>query len=118
MGQYYTLAMVDPDVPSRRKPTKREFKHWLVVNIPGVDVAKGHIIAAYRGSAPSKTSKAHRYVFLVYKQPALINVSESMVINNNTREGRIHFNIRVFAKTHDLGEPVAANFYLAQYDHY
>ena len=117
MGQYFTLMMIDPDVPSREQPTKREFKHWLVVNIPGTDVTKGRIIAAYRGPAPSKRSGFHRYVFLVYKQPGLINVTEPMV-SNSSREGRVHFNARVFAKTHDLGEPVAANFFIAQYDDY
>ncbi|KAG6477438.1 hypothetical protein ZIOFF_066693 [Zingiber officinale] len=30
----YTLVMVDPDAPSPSNPTKREFLHWLVTDIP------------------------------------------------------------------------------------
>lgn len=32
---YYTLIMLDPDVPSRCDPCEREWHHWLVGNIPG-----------------------------------------------------------------------------------
>lgn len=53
-GAFYTLAMVDPDAPSREKPTLREVKHWLVVNIPEMDIGKGEEIAGYRGSGPPK----------------------------------------------------------------
>lgn len=109
--------MVDPDVPSREKPTKREFKHWLVINIAGTDLTTGQTVAAYRGPAPSKRSGFHRYVFLVYKQSGLIDIAQPMIANN-TREGRLRFNARVFAKTHDLGDPIAANFFVAQYDDY
>ena len=38
---FYTLMMVDPDAPSRRNPTNREWLHWLVVNIPGGNVKMG-----------------------------------------------------------------------------
>lgn len=30
-GAYYTLIKVDPDAPSRAKPTYREIRHWLVM---------------------------------------------------------------------------------------
>lgn len=33
---YYTLVMLDPDVPSRYNPREREWHHWLVGNIPGI----------------------------------------------------------------------------------
>lgn len=51
---YYTLAMQDPDAPSRREPSRREFRHWLVVNIPGNDIFKGDTIWEYIGSGPPK----------------------------------------------------------------
>ena len=43
-NSYYTLAMVDPDAPSRAKPEWRETLHWLVVNIPGNQISKGKTI--------------------------------------------------------------------------
>ncbi|EMS51853.1 hypothetical protein TRIUR3_03701 [Triticum urartu] len=34
MRNLYTLVMVDPDSPSPSNPTKREYLHWLVTDIP------------------------------------------------------------------------------------
>jgi phosphatidylethanolamine-binding protein (PEBP) family uncharacterized protein len=50
----YTLCMTDPDAPSRLNPKYREWHHWLVVNIPENDVAKGHVLSEYVGSGPPK----------------------------------------------------------------
>lgn len=38
---FYTICMIDPDAPSRKKPIAREWHHWLVVNVPGNNVDKG-----------------------------------------------------------------------------
>lgn len=67
--KFYTLVMTDPDAPSRIEPTYREFKHWVVVNIPGDDVASGENLAEFVGSGPPMDTGLHRYVFLVYEQP-------------------------------------------------
>ena len=117
VGHYYTLIMLGPDAPSRIKPTKREIKHWLIINIPGNDLTKGDALADYRGPTPSKGSGLHRYVFLIYKQLQLIRHSEP-VLSNGSREGRANFNVRVFAKKYNLGEPLATNFFVSQYDDY
>lgn len=69
-NSFYTLLMVDPDAPSRTKPDYREFRHWAIVNIPGNSIEKGDVVADYIGSGPPKGTGLHRYVFLVYKQPA------------------------------------------------
>ena len=49
-GQYYTLVMIDPDAPSKRRPFFGPVKHWLVVNIPGNDLKKGESLASYHGA--------------------------------------------------------------------
>ncbi|KAH7724280.1 Phosphatidylethanolamine-binding protein PEBP [Aphelenchoides avenae] len=69
---FYTLIMVDPDAPSRKSPTIREFLHWMVVNVPGNQVGRGTVMAPYAGAGPPKGTGLHRYVLLVYKQPAKI----------------------------------------------
>ena len=56
--------LLDPDAPSRADPKFREWRHWLVVNIPGSDVAKGEEVAAYIGSGPPEGTGLHRYVYL------------------------------------------------------
>lgn len=66
--QLYTLIMVDPDAPSRNAPEFRSFRHWVVTNIPGSDVAKGNEISEYYKPKPPKRTGLHRYVFLIYKQ--------------------------------------------------
>ena len=64
----YTLLLVDPDAPSRVNHSMREFIHWVVVNIPGNDVAMGTEVMSYLGPAPPYSSGLHRYVFCLYKQ--------------------------------------------------
>lgn len=68
-GAFYTLIKVDPDAPSRNNHIYREFRHWLVMNIPESDVGKGDEVIEYIGSGAPKGTGLHRYIFLVYKQP-------------------------------------------------
>ena len=39
----------DPDAPSPDNPKFRYYLHWLVANIPGVDVQRGDVIVDYMG---------------------------------------------------------------------
>ncbi len=58
---------VDPDAPSPDAPKYRFFLHWLVTNIPGVDVKRGDVIEDYMGPVRSLPSRiCHHYV-----EPAL-----------------------------------------------
>lgn len=47
-----SLNITDPDAPSRKEATFREWHHWLVGNIPGSDVSKGETLSEYVGSGP------------------------------------------------------------------
>ncbi|RZC39025.1 PBP domain containing protein [Asbolus verrucosus] len=116
-GSHYTLIFTDPDAPSRANPIRREFLHWLVVNIPGSDLSQGQVLAEYLSSAPPKDSGLHRYTFLVYKQAKRVDFEEKS-IPDTTREGRRHFSARKFSEKYGFGHPVAGNFYLAQWDEY
>lgn len=116
-GSLYTLCMSDPDAPSRLKP-EREVNHWLIVNIPGNDIAKGEVLSDYIGSGPPPGSGLHRYIFLVYKQPGKVTCDKARFSRNPANKERAKFTIRNFAKEFNLGNPVAGNFYQAQYDDY
>nr|QDK54860.1 FLOWERING LOCUS T-like 2-2 [Chenopodium ficifolium] len=35
LGTFYTLVIVNPDAPSPRNPSLKEYMHWLVTDIPG-----------------------------------------------------------------------------------
>ncbi|XP_030558708.1 protein D3 [Drosophila novamexicana] len=112
----HTLLMVDPDAPSRAEPKFREILHWAVVNIPGNQLGAGQTLAEYVGSGPPKGTGLHRYIFLLYRQGERID--ESLHIDRRTRAGRLNFSTRQFAAKHGLGQPIAGNFYEAQYDDY
>lgn len=140
-GALYTLCLTDPDAPSRTDPIYREWHHWLVGNIPGCDVSKGEVnclnkniqktencfiqyyllylkvLSAYIGSGPPPKTGLHRYVFLVYKQSGKLTFDEKR-LPNNSGDDRGGFKIAAFAKKYNLGDPVAGNFYQAEFDDY
>ncbi|VDN04776.1 unnamed protein product [Thelazia callipaeda] len=117
-GSLYTLVMTDPDAPSRKSPKFREWHHWLVTNIPGHDVSKGDVLSEYVGSGPPHGTGLHRYVFLVYKQPSKIADAEHGHLTNRSGANRGGFKTMNFVNKHNLGNPVAGNFYQAEYDDY
>lgn len=114
---YYTLCMTDPDAPSRKEPTYREWHHWLVGNIKGDNVAAGETLSEYVGSGPPPDTGLHRYVFLVYEQPGKLTFDEPR-LTNTSADNRGGFAIRKFAEKYNLGNPVAGNLYQAKYDDY
>ncbi|KAI8124936.1 hypothetical protein FF38_12500 [Lucilia cuprina] len=113
----YTVCMTDPDAPSRKEPTFREWHHWLVVNVPGSKVSDGEVLSDYIGSGPPQGTGLHRYVFLVYKQPSKLSCDEKR-LPDNSGDGRGGFKIAAFAKKYQLGNPIAGNFYQAEWDDY
>ncbi len=115
----YTLTFDDPDVPNRADQRKAEFLHWLVVNIPAggqfLDTTKGDTYTEYVGSGPWLGSAFHRYTLLIFKQANRLTLNRTRV-SNHSKEGRIGFKVREFAKQYSLGNPVAGNFFHAQFD--
>lgn len=75
---------------------------------------KGQTLTEYVGSAPPQGSGLHRYVFLVYKQPFKMSFNERLISNRDAN--RANFSAKNFAYKYKLGDPVAGNFYVAQYD--
>ena len=57
-------------------------------------------------------------MLLVFKQPSgRINFDENR-LTNHSPEGRREHSVAAFAKKHSLGDPVAGNYYLAEWDDY
>jgi len=106
----FTLVKIDPDAPSKSN-RHLAWRHWVVVNIPGKDVAKGEVITPYTGPHPPKDSGLHRYVFLLYKQGD--RISPPQLDNSGNHRG--DWDVRSFAKENDLGVPIGATFYQAEY---
>uniref|UniRef100_A0A8D8WCS9 Phosphatidylethanolamine-binding protein homolog F40A3.3 n=2 Tax=Cacopsylla melanoneura TaxID=428564 RepID=A0A8D8WCS9_9HEMI len=113
----YLLCMTDPDAPSRKEPTFREWHHWLMGNIKGGDLEGADFLSRYIGAGPPPDTGLHRYVFLLYKQPKFIVFDETRLLANSA-DGRANFSISKFAEKYGLGEPIAVNFFQAKYDDY
>ncbi|KAG9339618.1 hypothetical protein JZ751_023509 [Albula glossodonta] len=116
-SKLYTLAMTDPDAPSRKDPKFREWHHFLVVNIKGNDISSGCVMSDYVGSGPPKGTGLHRYVWLVYEQPGAISCTEP-VLTNRSGDNRGKFKLQNFRKKYNLGAPVAGTCYQAEWDDY
>ncbi|KAF9414806.1 hypothetical protein HW555_007386 [Spodoptera exigua] len=118
-SNYYTLMMIDPDAPTRQDPTYRSWLHWLVVNIPGIYIPnRGETLVEYVGAGPPEGTGLHRYVFLVYEQPGLMEFQGAPISTNRTTANRVSFSAVDFAKKFNLDNPVAGDFFQAQYDDY
>lgn len=116
--KFYLLCLTDPDAPSRKEPKFREWHHWLVGNVPGNDVSKGETLSEYIGSGPPPETGLHRYVFLVYAQPGKIDFKDVPRLTNRSGDNRANFKIQAFADKYNLGDPIAAAYYRAEFDDY
>lgn len=110
-------TFLDPDAPSRLEPTRREFRHWLTINIEGNDLNSGESIFQYIGSGPPKDTGLHRYVFLLFKQPTGKIEFDSPFVSDHSALGRPSTSTKDLIKKFDL-KLVAGNFYQAEYDDY
>ncbi|XP_055905252.1 protein D3-like [Eupeodes corollae] len=114
---YYTIICTDPDAPSPGDPFLGELITWLVVNIPGKSIASGKILAEYFAAAPPKGAKLNRIVYLLYKQPSELEFDEKP-IDKFTFEGRSNFSSEEFSSKYGLGDPIAFNYYLTEFDEF
>lgn len=115
-GALYTLILTDPDAPSRSDNKWSEWRHWLVVNITGNDINNGQVLSDYIGSGPPEGTGLHRYIFLIYKQPGLLQCDE--LHQGFSPKGRNNTKAKDFATKYNLGNPIAGNFYQAEWDDY
>ncbi|VVA95537.1 unnamed protein product [Arabis nemorensis] len=105
LRNFYTLVMVDPDVPSPSNPYLRGYLHWLVTDIPATTgTAFGNEMVCYENPCP--TSGIHRVVLILFRQLGRQTVYAP--------EWRQRFNTREFAENYNLGLPVASVFFNCQ----
>merc|ERR1712192_71346 len=109
--QLYTVAMVDPDAPSRKNPRAAQWLHWILTNVEGERLVSGQDLAgdkvtAYAGPSPPKGSGPHRYVFLVWQQQQAVSMESP--------RSRARGDISKIAESLGLGAPMAGNFFFAE----
>ncbi|CAG8588073.1 42016_t:CDS:2 [Gigaspora margarita] len=107
----FTLMMVDPDAPSPKNPTHREWRHWIVGNIPSDgNLSEATHLDDYMGPSPPSETGEHRYVFLLYRQqvPHIDYPRLDKVKRNN-------FKARQFAEQYSL-KLISANYFMCKRD--
>lgn len=108
-GRLYTLVATDPDAPDPANPTRGEWLHWLVTNIPGGGSAsQGAEVVSYMGPAPPVGT--HRYIFLLYQQPFQEPLQADDPSGGDAGK-RSSFKVKHWAKEHGLGDPVAVTWF-------
>ncbi|EPS98126.1 hypothetical protein FOMPIDRAFT_1024728 [Fomitopsis schrenkii] len=77
----YTLAMVDPDAPTRADPRFRCFRHWLLTGLKAHPRSASRTASPYalktepettpyRPPGPRPASGLHRYTFILWQEPS------------------------------------------------
>ncbi|XP_072159247.1 protein D2 isoform X4 [Bemisia tabaci] len=99
--------LLDPDMPTPKNHEWREYRNWLVGNIPGNSTFDGQIISKYQPPQVPHPGGAHRIFFLVYKQKQKIEFEEKLTDARYDGRERRNFCVRNFSRKYDLGEPVA-----------
>lgn len=128
----YLILMVDPDAPSPQNTSRGEILHWLqsgarlsrstqtqtandtAISLLSASNTGTEAIVPYQGPAPSSVGP-HRYIVLVFRQPDG-PANFSLPADYEARRGgqnRSLFNATDFVQKANLGEPVAATFFLA-----
>nr|XP_018915375.1 PREDICTED: protein D3-like [Bemisia tabaci] len=114
-ASFYTLILLDVDVPTRKFPIYKDRQHWIVTNIPRNRWKAGEKLTTYLGPIAPRNTGLHRYVFLVYKQPERIHFDEKRLtgFDKESYFMRNCYSIEKFVTKYNLGRPHAINFFLS-----
>ncbi|OLY78987.1 OV-16 antigen [Smittium mucronatum] len=101
---WYTLALVDPDAPSRANPIRAQVRHYLSVNIKGGDILTGNNTSTpYLAPRPFPGCGRKRFVWVLAKQRGF---DESLTVPL----ARPNFNIANYASTNNM-TIIGANYF-------
>lgn len=110
----YTLLMVDPDAPSRKKPSRAYWRHWLLVDIKGEAFKTGDVrgseLSAYTRPTPPQGTGLHRYQFLVFEQPE----GQTLSLSPQEKSSLGNWDPQAFVQRFGLAGPVASLQFLTQ----
>ncbi|KAF5705816.1 lipid binding protein [Fusarium globosum] len=115
----YMLLLVDPDAPTPDDPKFAFWRHWV---LPGLRPLSGGDAVAqvqpalteYLGPGPKDDSKPHRYLLLLYRQPASLDLAKEDVGGEEFTQRR-SFDTAKFVEKHGL-QLVGANWFLGAGD--
>ncbi|KAI6231320.1 Protein D1-like isoform X2 [Aphelenchoides besseyi] len=91
---YYTIAMFDPDIPSRKDPKMGQYRY-----------------CSYYEPEPRENTGWHRYVFAVYKQRGKLGKLEE----KDDEDDRTKWDAERFAKRNGL-QLVAGSYFVSKFE--
>ncbi|KAF9524733.1 PEBP-like protein [Crepidotus variabilis] len=121
----YTLVLTDPDAPSKADPKYGQWRHWVLtgVQLPAANAAETEGVFALKPKAASTTyipptpppgSGLHRYVFLLFQEPAGgFTVPQGSVETDSEFNARRNWDAIKFADKHSL-KLVGATYFLTE----
>lgn len=108
-----SVLLVDPDAPSPKLPSLHFFLHEILYDAhpicTGIEVKTK---TPYLALTPLSLAK-HRYIFLVYRQPAGTFVPQIPVL---PQAGRAMLDLAKFVKDNKLTGPISGNYVLQGLD--
>ncbi|KAJ3788552.1 phosphatidylethanolamine-binding protein [Lentinula aff. detonsa] len=109
----FTLAMVDADVVGADESNIT--RHWLensvIISDGQVSNSSATDITSYAGPAPASGSGPHRYVVILYQQPASFSPPSDF---SQPNLGVSKFDLNGYVKDSQLGAVVAANYFTVE----
>ncbi|KAH8119902.1 PEBP-like protein [Phellopilus nigrolimitatus] len=117
--RYYTLVLVDADVPDPENTSFTTFLHWLQPNIPLSAGTCGHLSAhphtGYVPPHPQRGSPYHRYCLFLLPHA---NPEQKIVVPAVPDAARLGFDLRAFCAEHglDAGAGGAAHMWREVWD--
>ncbi|CAG7563677.1 unnamed protein product [Fusarium equiseti] len=115
----YMLLLVDPDAPTPDDPKFAFWRHWVLPGLRPLGSADAvaqiqPALTQYLGPGPKDDSKPHRYLVLLYRQPADLDLAKDDV-GGEEFEQRRSFDTAKFVEKYGL-RLVGANWFLGAGD--
>lgn len=84
----------------------------------GLNLCAGDVLAEYLGPLPSQRAGQHRFIFLAHRQADGSIIDTAALPHAETCDwaARARFSSRKFAQLHQLGDPLAINYFTTQFD--
>ncbi|KAI1801201.1 PEBP-like protein [Daldinia bambusicola] len=99
----YLLILTDPDAPTPDDPKFAFWRHYVVSGLKPEEEKGGEAktLTEYLGPGPKDDSKPHRYLFLLYREPAGLSLAKEDVGGEEFVQRR-SFKPVEFAEKHGL----------------
>ncbi|RHZ47222.1 YbhB/YbcL family Raf kinase inhibitor-like protein [Aspergillus thermomutatus] len=110
----YTLLLVDPDAPTPDDPKFAFWRHWVVSGLKAGQANGGTALTEYLGPGPKDDSRPHRYLFLLFREPAGFALAKEDV-GGEGFTARRSFQVAEWVERHGL-ELVGVNWMLGAGD--